>query len=52
MDRRAAFFLVAAFLCALMVPLADQQYRGLAAGLAIAYVVLALASFVDYRSNR
>jgi len=51
-DRRAVFFLVAALACFLLVPVADSEFRGLAGGLGAAYLVLALASYLDYRSER
>jgi hypothetical protein len=52
MDRRALFFLLAAVACFVLVPLADAEYRGLAAGLGATYVVLAAASFADSRADR
>lgn len=51
MDRRSAFFLVAAVACFLLVPLAEREYRGIAAGLGVVYVVLAFLSFLDDRGR-
>lgn len=51
MDRRAIFFLAAATVCALLVPVADG-YAGVAATVAGVYVVLAAASWLDHRSRR
>lgn len=50
-DKRAQFFLLAALVCAGLVPLADHRFRNLTVGVSITYVVLALASFLDYRSR-
>jgi hypothetical protein len=50
-DKRAQFFLLAAIVCTALVPLADQRFRNLTIGVAITYVVLALASFLDHRSR-
>lgn len=47
MDRRALFFLGAAALCALMIPLADASQRWVPIVVAIVYVLLALASALD-----
>jgi hypothetical protein len=52
MDRRAAFFLVAAAACALLIPLTDDEYRWVPLASAIVYVLLALASFLDARSRK
>ncbi|HJU50966.1 MAG TPA: hypothetical protein VJ815_01410 [Acidimicrobiia bacterium] len=51
MDRRALFFLLAAAVVAALIPLIDEEFRFLAIGLAIVYVVLALASYLDHRSR-
>jgi hypothetical protein len=51
MDRRAAFFLLAAALCFVLVPIADHEHRWVASGLGVVYVLLALASFLDARSK-
>jgi hypothetical protein len=51
MDRRALFFLAAAALCALMIPLADQSQRWVPIIVSIVYVLLALASALDAYSR-
>lgn len=48
-DRRALFFLFAAALCFLLVPLAEARFRNLTVGVGVVYVVLALASYLDHR---
>jgi hypothetical protein len=50
-DRRARFFLAAALVAAVLVPVADPEHRWVAAVLSIAYVVLAAASWLDSRSR-
>jgi hypothetical protein len=52
MDRRARFFLLAALLCVVLVPLADDQFRTLTLGVAVTYLLLALASFLDARGRK
>ncbi|HEX8802886.1 MAG TPA: hypothetical protein VF743_01795 [Acidimicrobiales bacterium] len=49
-DRRAVFFLVAALLCAALVPV-DEEHAWVSGTLAALYVVLALASWLDARSR-
>jgi len=51
-DQRALFFLVAAIVCAVLVPVAEAKYRNLTWGLSGVYVLLALASYLDFRSRR
>jgi hypothetical protein len=51
-DRRALFFLVAAVVCVALLPLAEARYRNLTLGLAGVYVLLAVASYLDFRSRR
>jgi hypothetical protein len=46
------FFLLAALLCFVLVPLAEDKYRELTVGVGVVYVVLALASALDFRSRR
>ena len=46
MDRRAIFFLGAAAIAE-----TDAEVRSVPIGLSITYVVLALASYLDWRSN-
>jgi hypothetical protein len=52
MDRRALFFLGAAAVCAALIAETDAEVRSVPIGLSITYVVLALASYLDWRSNR
>jgi hypothetical protein len=51
MDRRAAFFAVAALLCALLIPVSDG-FAWVSALVAGVYVLLAGASWLDHRSRR
>jgi hypothetical protein len=50
-DKRAQFFLLAAAVCLLLVPLAQDDFRTITLGVAITYVLLALASYLDHRSR-
>jgi hypothetical protein len=50
-DKRAQFFAIAALVCLGLVPLADHQFRSICLGLAVTYVVLAAASWLDHRSR-
>jgi hypothetical protein len=50
-DKRAQFFLLAALVCLLLVPLAQQAYREITLGVAATYLLLALASYLDHRSR-
>ena len=51
MDRRAAFFLGAAVVSAVLIPVTEQEQRWVPAALAIVYVVLAVASWADKRTR-
>ena len=51
MDRRAIFFLGAATLVAILIPETDAELRWVPTTLAVIYVVLAAASYLDWRSN-
>ena len=51
-DRRAIFFLGAAALSAVLVPATDVGLRWVPAWLAAIFVVLALASYLDWRSSK
>jgi hypothetical protein len=51
-DKRAAFFLLAAVVCVLLLPVADERFRNLTLGVAGLYVLLALASWLDHRGRR
>jgi hypothetical protein len=50
-DKRAAFFLLAAGVCLLLLPVAGDRFRNLTLGVAGVYVLLALASWLDHRSR-
>jgi hypothetical protein len=50
-DKRAQFFLLAALVCTILVPLAPEDFRTITVGVAVTYVVLALASYLDHRSK-
>lgn len=52
MDRRALFFLLAAALVAALIPVTDDEFRFVPIGLAVVYLVLALASYLDHRGRR
>jgi hypothetical protein len=51
MDRRAIFFLGAGALSAVLIPETDTELRWVPTLLALIYVVLAAASYFDWRSN-
>ena len=51
MDRRAGFFLGAAVVCFLLVPVADG-YAWVAATVGAVYVLLAVGSWLDARGQR
>ena len=50
-DRRAIFFLGAAVVVALLIPATDHELRWVPSWLSVIYVVLAAASWLDWRSN-
>ena len=51
MDRRAIFFLGAAFVCAILIPVTEQQQRWVPTMLVVVYFVLAVASWADKRTR-
>ena len=51
MDRRALFFLGAGAMCAVLIAETDAELRWVPIWLSSTYVVLALASYFDWRSN-
>lgn len=51
MDRRALFFLTAAGLAATLAFLVEDDLVYVPRSLAIAYVVLAVVSWLDWRTN-
>jgi hypothetical protein len=50
-DRRAWFFAVAGLVCFALTPLAEARFRNLTLAVGIVYVLLALASYLDFRSR-
>jgi hypothetical protein len=52
MDRRAIFFLGAAAVSAVLIPETDREIRYVPVILAVVYVLLAAASYLDWRSSR
>ncbi|HEY7583261.1 MAG TPA: hypothetical protein VIB78_06545 [Acidimicrobiia bacterium] len=51
MDRRALFFLFAAAVVSALIPVTNEEFRFVPIGLAVVYVLLALASYLDHRSR-
>jgi hypothetical protein len=51
MDRRALFVLGAAALCAALIAETEAGLRWVPTALTVIYVVLALASYLDWRSS-
>jgi hypothetical protein len=51
MDRRAIFFVGAALVVAALVPATDQELRYVPIALSALYLVLALGSWLDFRSR-
>ena len=51
MDRRVPFFLVAAAACFLLVLPSPEEFRKLAGGVGVIYLVLAVVCFLDDRSR-
>ena len=52
MDQRALFFLIAAGAAALLAPVTDAHLRYVPELLAVLYVILAAASYLDWRTNK
>ena len=50
-DKRAMFFLAAAGLCLLILSVTPSAYRTVGIVLVITYLVLAVASWLDYRTR-
>jgi len=50
-DRRAIFFLGAAAVCAAVITPTESDLRWVPTALTMIYVVLALVSYLDWRSN-
>jgi hypothetical protein len=51
MDRRSAFFLVAAIVCAALIPFAEP-HSWVPIALSITYVVISAASWADSRTRQ
>jgi hypothetical protein len=52
MDRRAIFFLGAAVVCAVLIPLTGSEERWVPIALAVVYFLLSVASWADTHSRR
>jgi hypothetical protein len=53
MHRRAYFFLIAAAICAVLIPVTEAKLRFLPIALAIVYALLSVASWADsHRRSR
>ena len=52
MDQRALFFVIAAGVAALLAPVTDEELRYVPELVAVTYVVLAAASYLDWRTNK
>ena len=52
MDRRAVFFLGAAIICAVLIPITPAAQRWVPIALSIVYTLLSVASWADARSRR
>jgi hypothetical protein len=50
-DRRAVFFLGAAVLCGLLIPVITESLRYVPTFATVTYVVLACASYLDWRTQ-
>jgi hypothetical protein len=51
-DKRAVFFLAAALACVLLIHFTPAAHRDVGIVLTCVYLVLAVASWFDFRSNR
>ena len=51
MDRRAVFFLVAAVVCVVLIPLTGASERWVPIALSIVYTLLSVASWADARGR-
>jgi hypothetical protein len=52
MDQRALFFIIAAAAAALLAPVTDEELRYVPEIVAVLYVLLAVASYLDWRTNK
>ncbi|MEX2292782.1 MAG: hypothetical protein WD691_03260 [Acidimicrobiales bacterium] len=51
-DKRAQFFAITALVCLALVPVAQDAYREITIGVALTYMLLAAASWLDSRGRR
>jgi hypothetical protein len=52
MDQRALFFIVAAGIATLIAPVTDDDLRYVPEIVAVVYVILAAASYLDWRTKQ
>ena len=52
MDQRALFFVTAAVLAGLLVPVTAEALRYVPTIVSVTYVILAAASYLDWRTNK
>ena len=50
-DRRSRFFVGASVVCVVLIPLSDASLRWVPIVVSIIYAVLAVLSFLDWRSR-
>jgi hypothetical protein len=51
MDRRAVFFLAAAIVCAVLIPVTEPEFRWVPISLTIVYTLFSLASWAETRGR-
>jgi hypothetical protein len=51
MDRRSLFFLAAGFVCAVLIPVTESEFRWVPIALSIVYALLSLAAWADTHSR-
>jgi hypothetical protein len=52
MDQRALFFFVAAVVAALIAPVTADELRYVPETVAVTYMILAVASYLDWRTKQ
>ena len=52
MDQRALFFIIAAVLAGLLVPVTAETLRYVPTTVSVVYVILASVSYLDWRTNK
>lgn len=52
MDQRALFFVIAAGVAALLSTVIDEELRYVPELVAVVYAILAVASYLDWRTNK